>query len=66
MTKAKKKKKVAKLSTYKVGYYFDGFGEQLIRAKSIKEARDKFFSGDFTSEEEWGENYVPETIDKVE
>ena len=53
-----------KSKTFKVKYFFDGFGEVDIKAKNAKEARDKFISGDDWQgeEKEWGENYVPETI----
>jgi hypothetical protein len=44
---------------FKVSYYFDGNGEVIVEAKSEKEARDLFFSGetDFETEKEWGEQY---------
>ena len=48
---------------YKVSYYFDGSGTVIIKAKDEEEAKDKFFSGEFKNEDEWGETY---NIDKVE
>jgi hypothetical protein len=48
---------------FKITYYFDGNGEVEIEAKTAEKAREKFFNGEFRDEEEWGENY---NIDKVE
>lgn len=55
-----------KLKTFLVNYYFDGEGTATIKAKSKKEAEDKFYSGDdWLDEETGGENYVIETINDV-
>jgi len=49
---------------YIIEYYFDGNGRSEIEAKSKKEAEEKFLSGEFDNEEEWGENYVIKEIHK--
>ena len=50
---------------YKINYYFDGNGEVMVEAKNKKEAKDKFFEGEFESEEEWGEQYNINSIEPV-
>ena len=53
------------MKKFRVIYYFDGQGKVLIEAKNEKEAKEKFFNGEFEieNEEEWGENY---NIDRIE
>ena len=50
---------------YKVRYYFDGSGEATIEAKTEKEARDKFYNGYWESDEEGGDTYEVDTIEKI-
>ena len=51
---------------YNIKYYFDGEGEVEVEAQSIEEARDKFFEGDWQSdEEEWGNTYDIREIQKI-
>ena len=50
------------MTKYKIQYYFDGNGEVEIEAKSKDEAREMFFNGEFSKEQEWGENYNIEEI----
>ncbi|HSA07650.1 MAG TPA: hypothetical protein P5556_10790 [Candidatus Gastranaerophilales bacterium] len=49
---------------FKINYYFDGNGSVEVEAKNEDEAREMFFNGDFSDEEEWGENYNIENIQK--
>jgi hypothetical protein len=51
------------MKKFNVIYYFDGQGKVLIEAKNEKEAREKFFSGEFEGEEEWGEQYNIDTVE---
>ena len=51
-----KNKKTTK-NIYTIKYYFDGYGEVEIEAESRDEAKEKFYDGEFTDEDEWGENY---------
>jgi hypothetical protein len=46
-----------------ISYSFNGTGTARVTAKSEKEARDKFFSGDF---EELGEDGTDYNIDRVD
>ena len=56
------------LKTYQVNYYFDGKGSVNIQAKSKKEAKDKFYEGEYeiTDDSEWGESYIVEDIIKLD
>lgn len=36
-----------KNKTFKIHYYFDGYGEVLIEAENEEEAREKFLQGEF-------------------
>lgn len=42
---------------YTIQYYFDGNGTVEIEANTEEEAREMFFEGNFTQENEWGENF---------
>ena len=55
-----------KMDEFKVKYYFDGRGEMTIEANNEDEAREKFFNGIFSDEEEWGENYNIESVNQKE
>lgn len=64
MTKTKITK--SKNKTYEVEYYFDGYGIVKVRAKSQREADEKFYEGEWQGQEkEWGENYVVNGINKI-
>lgn len=52
------------MPNYTIKYYFDGNGTVKVNARSQAEAKEKFLSGEFENEEEWGENYCVETIEK--
>ena len=56
--------KNTKKKLYRVKYYFDGKGYVDIKAKNEKEAEDLFFKGDFDNQNEWGESYEIEEIEK--
>ena len=47
---------------FKINYYFDGVGQVEVEANSAEEAREMFFNGVFSDEEEWGENYNIENV----
>lgn len=51
------------MKKFRVIYYFDGNGEVEIEAETAEEARELFFEGEFSDEEEWGENY---NVDRIE
>lgn len=51
-----KNKKTTK-NIYTIKYCFDGYGKVEIEAESRDEAEEKFYDGEFTDEDEWGENY---------
>jgi len=51
------------MKTFTINYYFDGNGSVNVKAKNEEEAKELFFQGDFTNEEEWGENYNIKNID---
>lgn len=47
-----------KNKTFKIHYYFDGYGEVLVEAENEEKAREKFLQGEFEGENnQWGENY---------
>lgn len=48
-----------------ISYYFDGEGTVEIEADSEGEAKEKFQSGEFENEEESGDQYNIESIEKV-
>ena len=56
------------MKKFSVDYFFDGNGTVVIEAENEEQARNKFISGeDWQGEEqEWGENYVPESITEKE
>jgi len=49
---------------YIIKYYFDGYGEEEVEAKNKKEVEEMFFDGGLDMENEWGENYNIETIER--
>ena len=56
---------MSKEKNYTINYFFNGNGIVDIKAKSKKEAEDKFRNGDFEDDkkDEWGEEFVIESID---
>lgn len=52
-----------KLKSYIIQYSFNGFGNCEVSARNKEEAKEMFFNGEFSDDEEGGENY---TIDFVE
>ncbi len=55
------------MKKYKIKYIFDGLGDVKIEAKTSHEAREKFFNGDFSNEDdnEGGENYTIEDVELI-
>lgn len=54
------------MKKYKIKYYFDGYGEVGIFAKSENEAEEAFLNGDWDGKEnEWGENYNINKTEKI-
>lgn len=47
---------------YKIKYYFDGYGQVEIEAKTKDEAKENFFNGEYKQENEYGENYEIDNI----
>lgn len=54
------------MKKYKIRYYYDGEGEAIIEADNQQEAEEKWENGDWLSDDDWGENYVIEIIEKLE
>lgn len=50
---------------FKINYYFDGNGSIEVEAENEDQAREMFYDGVFSDEEEWGENYNIEKISKI-
>lgn len=64
--KITKKEKKDFIKKFIIRYYFDGNGEVVVSAKSKKQAEEKFYSGEFNDEDEYGENYTVESVEKFE
>ena len=52
------------MKKYKVRYYFDGTGDVIIEAKNKRDAENKFYEGEFSDENEWGENYAVDLVEE--
>lgn len=52
------------MKTYIIQYYFDGNGTARVQAENQDQARELFFNGGVqqNEENEWGENFIIETI----
>lgn len=50
---------------YQIHYYFDGSGQVDIEAKDEAEAKLKWEEGDYKEEDEWGETYTIDHINKI-
>lgn len=48
-----------------ISYYFDGNGEVEVDAENEEQAREMFFGGEFSDENEWGGQYNIEKIEEV-
>ncbi len=53
-----RKRITTNLKKFTVKYYFDGIGKVDIEAQSAKEAEELFYEGNFSNEEEYGEEYT--------
>ena len=50
---------------YSIDFYFSGKGIAIVEAKSEKEARKKFNNGDVLSQDDWGDDYEIESVEKI-
>lgn len=52
------------MKTYRINYYYDGYGYAEVTAKNKAEAEEKYHSGDATYHDN-GDNYSIEDIDTL-
>ena len=51
------------LKEFRIKYYFDGCGEEVVKAESEEKAKEMFYNGEMDFKNEWGDSYI---IDVVE
>jgi hypothetical protein len=51
------------MKRYKIKYFFDGYGSEIVEANNKEEAREMFYSGELNFSDEWGDNY---NVDRIE